>query len=267
MLRVIFTLPAGVEIGRHHFSVRVHAEGRVLKMEIFFAEPYAANHTCENGDIRSVWLDTNFSSPEPEGCAPGWEIVHPWIQVSECPDWQTVAHAVLDAWKETEQPGDGLSKLVGEVITFSPDLPARITRAIELIQDGFRYLSVNLELGGQIPAATDDVIRRRYGDCKDLAFLLTRLLQALGVSARPVLVNAVWRKSISQMLPASNVFNHVVVEYEIQNEKRWVDATAKRQGGGALGRFISDFGLGLPIDAGVTALRAGAEGFASVRKL
>jgi len=38
-------------------------------------------------------------------------------------------------------------------------------------------LSVNLELGGQIPAPTETVIRRRYGDCKDLAFLLVRLLR------------------------------------------------------------------------------------------
>src|SRR5262249_30618291 len=122
-------------------------------------------------------------------------------------------------------------------------------RAVELVQDNFRYLSVNLELGGHIPAGPETAVRRRYGDCKDLAFLLVHLLRRLGVAARPVLVNAVLRKSIGDLLPSPNLFNHAVVEYRVGEETRWVDATIKRQGGGALNRSLPDFRLGLPMDA------------------
>lgn len=131
---------------------------------------------------------------------------------------------------------------------------ARASRAIELVQDGFRYLSVNLELGGQVPAPAETVIRRRYGDCKDVAFLLVRLLRAVGVTARPVLVNSAWRQTVGSMLPSPSVFNHVVVEFEVANQKRWVDATLKCQGGGALTRRVPDFGFGLPVDADSSAL-------------
>src|SRR6185369_17537776 len=103
----------------------------------------------------------------------------------------------------------------------------------KIVQDGFRYLSVSIELGGQIPADPEIVIRRKYGDCKDLALLLTRLLRGLGVSARPVLVHGGLRKAVSELLP-SPWFNHVIVEFQIGEERRWVEATMKFQGGSAL---------------------------------
>jgi hypothetical protein len=246
-----FAVPAGCEIGKCRFSVR-HDSRRALKWKSSSPE-LSPEITTEANQTSVVWVKESLSSPEPEHCTPAWQLVAPWIQVSDCPDWQTVARAVLEAWKE-EPAGEGLTKLIDELKSFSPDLHTRVTRAIELVQDEFRYLSVNIELGGNIPAAAETVVRRRYGDCKDLAFLLTQLLRALGVSARPVLVNLTSRKAVSNMLPAPGVFNHAIVEYEFENEKRWVDPTMQRLGGGVRRRCCPDYGVGLPIDATTTEL-------------
>jgi hypothetical protein len=67
-------------------------------------------------------------------------------------------------------------------------------------------------------------------------------------------VNTQLRKSLAAMLPMDGLFNHVVVEYEVHGETRWVDATMKQQGGGALNRFIPDYGVGLPVDLTSTRL-------------
>lgn len=115
-------------------------------------------------------------------------------------------------------------------------------------------MSVNIELGGQVPTPPGIVARKRYGDCKDLSFLLVYLLKRLGISARPILVNTQLRKSLAAMLPMGGLFNHAVVEYEVQGKTRWVDATLKQQGGGALNRFIPDYGVGLPVDLTSTGL-------------
>ena len=247
-----FNLSAGVEIGKYHFLVR-HSEGRGLKWKSS-SPKLEPKITSENGELSWCWMDTQFSSPPPEEYMPYGHFVSSWMQISDCPDWQMVARAVLEAWEE-DPPEDGLNRLVEEVTAASPDLTSRITRAIELIQDRFRYLSVvDLEVGGQIPAVAGTVIRRRYGDCKDLSFLLVRLLRALGVPARPVLINTGWGQFIASILPGPNMFNHVIVEYEIGAEKRWVDCTLKDQGGGARRRYVPDFGLGLPIDIETTEL-------------
>ena len=59
-----------------------------------------------------------------------------------------------------------------------------------------------------------------------------------------MLVNTKFRKSLRDLLPAPGLFNHVVVEFEARGERRWIDATAKGQGGGLLNRVIPDFGVG-----------------------
>jgi hypothetical protein len=249
--RYLFALPPGVEIGKYKFVVR-HSEQRALKWKSS-QKNLSPTIKSEQAEVCCSWFADNFSSPAMENCTPGWLMDFPWIQISDCPDWQTVARAVQNAWKE-EDPGHGLTKMIEEIKSFVPDSLSRINRAIELVQDGFRYLSVNLELGGQIPASAETVIRRRYGDCKDKAFLLVRLLRGLGIPARPVLVNTAWQRSISGMLPSPDLFNHVIVEFEVENEKRWVDCTSELQGGGALGRSVWDFGIGLPIDAATSDL-------------
>ena len=246
-----FTLPAGVEVGKCHFSVR-HSERRSLRWKSSSPELAPATQ-LEGGEVCSSWTAQRMSSAEPEQGLPCWQMPFPWIQVSDCPDWQTIARAVRAAWRE-EPAGEGMASLVNEIKSFSPELPAQVNRALELVQDGFRYLSVNLELGGQIPASAETVIRRRYGDCKDLAFLLVRLFHALGVPARPVLVNAISRRAVGGLLPSPGIFNHVIVEFELGDEKRWVDPTLKFQGGGALKRCLPDFGMGLPLDDATTEL-------------
>jgi len=250
-LTAFFSLPMATEIGKYRFLVR-HAERRPLKWKAS-SPKFVPKISTDNGEVCCYWMDVGFVSPEPEGCVPVWHLMFPWIQVSDCPDWQTVARAFLAEW-EKQLPGEGVSKMVEDINGFSSDPLARVNRAIELVQDGFRYLSVNLEFGGGIPAAPETVVRRRYGDCKDLAFLLVHLLRDLGVQARPVLVDTFLQKSVAAILPSPQMFNHAIVEYEIGDEKRWVDCTVKNQGGGALNRWITDFGVGLPIDAATTKL-------------
>jgi hypothetical protein len=207
----------------------------------------------ENGDVMWVWTGENYEEPGPEPNTPDWYISCPWIQISDCPDWGTVAVAIAKAWKE-ESDETVLAEIAKEIADQEPDALLRVERAIRLVQDEYRYLSVNIELGGQVPTPPGIVARKRYGDCKDLSFLLVHLLKRLGISARPILVNTRLRKSLAAMLPMDGLFNHVVVEYEVQGETRWVDATMKQQGGGALNRFIPDYGVGLPVDLTATGL-------------
>jgi transglutaminase-like putative cysteine protease len=246
-----FSLPANTQVGTHHLWVQF-AEARPLRWKSS-ASDLEPVETRENGVVRWQWFSTGYACPAAEESVPAWYIGYPWIQISDCADWNIIAAAFAGAWKE-EPASDALAVQAREILAAETDLPGKVDRAIQLVQDEFRYLSVNLELGGQVPTDSETVIRRRYGDCKDLAFLLVQLLRQIGISARPVLVNTVLGKSVKALLPSAGAFNHAVVEFQIDGETRWVDATMKRQGGSALNRIVPDYGVGLPVEAASSEL-------------
>lgn len=247
----LFTLPENLPLGKHHLLVRF-SESRPLKWKSSSAD-LAPVEQRENQEISWQWLNENYLAPEREKNTPAWHVTQQWIQISDCTDWRTVATALHDCWKE-DLSAPSLVAKAEEIKSQETDLLRQAGHAIRTIQDDFRYLSVNIELGGHVPAAAENIIRRRYGDCKDLTFFLVQLLRLLGIKARPILVNTNLLQSIKEMLPAPQLFNHAIVEYQIGEETRWVDPTLKGQGGDALHKLVPNFGLGLPIDPSASEL-------------
>jgi transglutaminase-like putative cysteine protease len=247
-----FTLPPAVSVGSYHFSAQFNpARPMKWKSSSDLLKP------VEDGTETAVlweWTGDNYMGAKPELNTPAWHLANPWIQISDFSDWQTITSAVSSAWAAEVGDGESVAKFVGEIESRHMELPARIEAAIRLVQDECRYFSANLELGGQVPSTPEIVMQRRFGDCKDLSWLLVNLLKRLGVSARPVLVNAFLRKTIGELLPTPALFNHVVVEFENGGEKCWVDTTLKNQGGGPFGRIVPEFGWGLPVEAAATEL-------------
>jgi hypothetical protein len=246
-----FTLPQGVSVGKYHFAVRFNStRQRKWKASAPDLKPV---ETQENGMTFWEWSGEKYVGSKPEINTPSWHISYPWIQVSDFPNWQMIAAELSKVWT-IENAEEAVAEMARELEGAEADLPSRIDKAIRFVQDECRYLSVNLELGGQIPTSPEIVARRRFGDCKDLSFLLANILKKLGAQARPVLVHTFLRKSIADFLPMPSLFNHVVVEFEVDEKRRWIDTTFKEQGGGAFNRFIPGYALGLPIDANADGL-------------
>jgi hypothetical protein len=247
--------PAGPALGAWCYSLRFGA-ARPMKWKSSASElaPVESLESPDGGEKVWVWSGEKVEEKPPEPNMPAWHLAYPWIQVSDCPDWGTVAAAVAGAYAANADESV-FTELAGEITAGETELLARVDKAIQWVQDGFRYLSVNVEFGGQIPQPPGVVLRKRYGDCKDLAFLLVHLLKHLGVAARPILVNTDMRKTLGDVLPIY-WFNHAVVEFTVPGETRWVDPVIKNQGGGALKRYIPPYGLGLPVDPAATRLIA-----------
>ena len=240
----IFTLPAGAPVGKFYFSLLFNPS-RPMRWRSSVPE-WQPVEKQNNGEILWIWTRDNYPGLWAEENTPDWHIAYPWIQISDCPDWGMIAAAFAEAWREDEEDAT-VREVAGEIAAGADSILEQTERAIQMVQDEYRHLAVNWELDGQPPMPPGVVVRRRYGDCKDLSFLLAHLLKRLGVPARLVLVNTVLRKSIAELLPAPGVFNHLLVEYQVRGETRWVDATLKGQGGGSLNRAIGDYGAGLPI--------------------
>ena len=168
--------------------------------------------------------------------------------MSDCPQWGTISEAFAAAWPE--QPGClAVRELADQLTAENAGQREQIDQAAQLVREQFRLLTVEGELDGQAPAPPGIVARHRYGDARDLAFLLMHLLKALDVEARLVLVNSIFGQSLAAFLPAPGLFDHVLVEYAAGGETRWIDAARPRRAAG-------NYGVGLRLAAGSLDLAA-----------
>jgi hypothetical protein len=74
-----------------------------------------------------------------------------------------------------------------------------------------RYVAVEVGIGGYRPHTPREVLERRWGDCKDKAFLLIDLLREAGIEAWPVLVLSQGGDRVDREFPNPYQFNHLIV--------------------------------------------------------
>ena len=74
-----------------------------------------------------------------------------------------------------------------------------------------RYVAVEVGIGGYRPHTPQEVLERRWGDCKDKSFLLIDLLREAGIEAWPVLVLSEGEDRVDRDFPSPYQFNHLIV--------------------------------------------------------
>jgi hypothetical protein len=104
------------------------------------------------------------------------------------------------------------------------DPDAKIQRLYEFVQRKIDYVQIYLGIGGWQPHSSGDVLRHRYGDCKDKATLLIALLLSVGVRSYPVLIMTRNVKLIDRDSPSPS-FNHQIVAVPRDGEFLFLDAT------------------------------------------
>ena len=253
----LFTLPAGAPVGKLYFAVRFNAS-RPMQWKSS-EKSWIPSETQEEDQLLWQWAQENYPGLRPEENTPEWHIAFPWIQISDCLDWETVAAAFAEAWPEDEKD-PAIAKIAQEIGEGQGNTIQQTERAIQMVQDEYRDVLTSGELDGRPPSPLEVVARRRFGDSKDLSFFLMHLFKRLDVPARLVLVSTALRKSLGELLPTPGLFDHVLVEFQARGLTRWVDATLKRQEGGPLQQSAPDYGVGLPISTTPTHLVKTPEG-------
>ena len=143
----------------------------------------------------------------------GWEGVSAW------------ASALFDGTAEPKSPA--YSALVAELLKL-PTPGERAAGALHWVQREIRYVSMSLGLNSHRPHSPDEVIERRYGDCKDTALLLVKLPRALGIDAQPALM-ASFNSRLAPRLDAVPLFDHVLAVTWINGRAHVLDGTLRGQ--------------------------------------
>jgi len=127
-----------------------------------------------------------------------WSEVASWYAglVADLPASQEARDEAVVITTDVASPRDRLAVLVGNV------------------RRSVRYVAVEVGVGGFRPTPPAEVAARRWGDCKDKAFLLLDQLAAVGVAAHPALILSADDRRLEQDFPSPDQFNHLIVAVE-----------------------------------------------------
>ncbi|MDR3456229.1 MAG: DUF3857 domain-containing protein [Verrucomicrobiae bacterium] len=211
-----------------------------------------------------VWDWRDVPAVAFEDQVPSWYPAYPFVQISSFKDWAEVSAWATGLFAGTNLDAPELTVQTGELK--HPDATAEqsIQGALDFVQTSIRYLGIELGENSFRPTDPATVLHRRFGDCKDKAFLLCTLLHGLGFEATPVLVATGYRQTLPDLLPAPNDFNHAIVRVATGQKTYWVDPTAGYQRGPLAGRYLPAYTFGLltrPGEKDLTPIPAAAGGW------
>lgn len=116
----------------------------------------------------------------------------------------------------------------------------KVAAVYDYLQKNFRYVSIQLGIGGfkPFPAAFTD--EKKYGDCKGLSFYTHSVLKAIGVKSHVALINAGHNKlPVDPLFPTSN-FNHMILCVPQVKDTLWLECTSQDADFNFLGSFTEN---------------------------
>ncbi len=193
------------------------------------------------GGLREYrWTATDLPRLVIEPGMPGSSESSASVHVSTYGSWDDVARFYEGLVREQLRPGPGVraaaARIVAEVRARpenaglgEPEMRREIVKAIyDEVVTSTRYVGLEFGIHGFKPYPVEQVLTRRFGDCKDKASLMHALLEAAGIDSRIVLLRM---RRLGNLPPAPAslaVFNHAILyvpEFDL-----WLDGTATGSG-------------------------------------
>ncbi len=128
--------------------------------------------------------------------------------------WTTLATAISKVFAPATQPDADVRAKATELTAGKSDRWSRIRAICEFVQRDIRYIQITLDadyLAGIRPHLAAEVLKNRYGDCKDKAALTISLLETIGESAHMIVVNSGNPLAVVESWPCPSWFNHAIV--------------------------------------------------------
>jgi hypothetical protein len=177
---------------------------------------------------------------------PSWTIPYKYFELSSFKSWKDVniwAQKVFTLKKEPD-----LDDVFNEIFKGKETTEGKINKIINYVQDEIRYMGIESGIGSIKPLSPEQVVKQRFGDCKDKSLLLVTLFKKIGVDeAYPALVNVTLNHELDKLGPSNEVFNHCIVTFKYNDTSYWVDPAIPLQGGDFKDLNIGDFSKALVI--------------------
>lgn len=226
-----------LEVGSTEVKIVVPDWMQVELKELNFKK-YKITRTVEkdNGETIYTYHAANLPAFPKENSSPGISYYAPHIMVlnkyADLKDGRvTYFNTLADQYKwyhglvTSVQNDKTILTAKAKDITRGLDAEQDKVRAVyQWVQDNIRYIAFEDGIAGFKPAKAQDVLAKKYGDCKGMANLITELLVSLGIDARRCWIGT-RHLAYDYSTPSLIVDNHMISVWMDKGRKVFLDGT------------------------------------------
>lgn len=217
--------PIGRELPTHHWSLEVRTPlGRnVAHGGAGAPEP----ETTIRANRRTLRFEREqIPRVRPEPFAPPYFERAPYVSISSYATWEALGQWYAELIDGQLQSDGAVATLANAIVEGANGDAEKVARIYRWVVTQTRYVGIELGVHGWKPYAVEEVLRRRYGDCKDKASLMISLLAAVDVGAQIVLTRTANLGRLDQSPPSMWAFNHAIVY--VPSLDLYLDGTAEK---------------------------------------
>ncbi len=154
--------------------------------------------------------------------------------------WKNFGNWYGNLSKKTGKLSDERNFQLQEMVKYAGTEIEKIKIIYRYLQQNFRYVSIQLGIGGFKPFDADFVDKKKYGDCKALSNYTQACLAAIGIKSYQALINAGYNREAADPDFPNNNFNHVILCVPLTTDTVWLECTSSTNEFGVLGTFTEN---------------------------
>jgi hypothetical protein len=200
-------------------------------------------NSMKGGKADHVWQLENIPAYHPEhGMPPGNnQVVSILFSPVGVKTWGDIAQWFSNISKSPFRPDASVRAQACVLISDAKTSKEKLKRIYEFVRDHIRYVAIEIGLGGYQAHPAGQVLRNRYGDCKDMVALIAALSESAGIHVEPALAPTWQYGEMDTGLVSLVHFNHLIARSVLPDGSEiWMDATDKTSCFGSLPWYDKD---------------------------
>lgn len=200
--------------------------------------------TTVEGDYKTYrWTIKNLPAVKYE---PGSVNPYPYVMLAPNHFKYDDFEGDLSTWKEygswVARLWKGLDKLPPDRVAFFkdmvkdiPDNHEKIKKLYEYLQKNFRYVSIQLGIGGFRPFSAEFTDKKKYGDCKALSNCMKSMLSAVGINSYAAIIHSGKNAQAMDTDFSVQLSNHAILCVPLEKDTVWLECTSNTNDYNVLG--------------------------------
>lgn len=165
--------------------------------------------------------------------------------------WKSYGEWIAKLYKGLDELPEDRKAFFRELVKNATSDREKVKIIYNYLQKNFRYVSIQLGIGGLKPFSADFTDKKKYGDCKALSNFMKAALKAVGITSYVAIINSGYNSEpVDKNFPSDNLFDHVILCVPQPKDSIWLECTSSTIDFGVLSTFTENRNALLVTDAG-----------------